>query len=189
MRTREVLKPGDKFNKLTVLKYKNKDSRGRKIYLFKCDCGNKISVIGSAVKGQNTKSCGCITKELAKKRMLPDNMGVKNQIILGYKRHAKDRNIDFSLSYDEVDNIINKNCFYCGDKPNNIKITKNCKDGYPYNGIDRLDSNKGYIKENCVPCCKKCNIAKHNYSVKEFINWISNAYKHIVKYDIINKIN
>ena len=39
-----------------------------------------------------------------------------------------------------------KPCVYCGD-------TKRI-------GADRIDNTKGHTKENCVPCCIECNIAR-----------------------------
>lgn len=29
-----------------------------------------------------------------------------------------------------------------------------------YNGVDRVDNEKGYTKENCVPSCGSCNFKK-----------------------------
>lgn len=37
-------------------------------------------------------------------------------------------------------------------------------------GIDRIDSNKNYTINNCVPCCGQCNIMKLDYSQKDFLN-------------------
>ena len=45
------------------------------------------------------------------------------------------------------------------------------------NGIDRIDSSKGYTVENSVPCCKYCNTAKNTMSVDEFLKWIGRVYK------------
>jgi hypothetical protein len=42
-----------------------------------------------------------------------------------------------------------------------------------YNGIDRVDNEKGYLVENCVPCCFTCNSLKK--SVTKSI--IEKAYK------------
>jgi uncharacterized metal-binding protein len=39
-----------------------------------------------------------------------------------------------------------------------------------------LDSSLGYTKINSVPCCKVCNIAKHNLSVPEFLNHIKRIF-------------
>ena len=46
-------------------------------------------------------------------------------------------------------------CFYCGDTPS---------------GFDRIDNEKGHTKENCVPCCKECNVSRmDNFSHKEMM--------------------
>lgn len=45
------------------------------------------------------------------------------------------------------------------------------------NGIDRLDSNIGYNIENCVTCCKQCNIMKNVWSEKDFLNKIKEIYE------------
>jgi hypothetical protein len=60
---------GKKFNHLTVIeecgKYKNKI-----LYKCECDCLNKTIVIvqGVNLRGNHTKSCGCLQKEVAKER-------------------------------------------------------------------------------------------------------------------------
>lgn len=46
--------------------------------------------------------------------------------------------------------------------------TKNAE-VFIYQGIDRLDNQKGYEIENCIPCCYVCNKAKGNRNQKEFI--------------------
>jgi hypothetical protein len=42
------------------------------------------------------------------------------------------------------------------------------------NGVDRVDSNGDYVKDNCVPCCTTCNRMKMDMSYNIFI-------KHIIK--------
>lgn len=54
------------------------------------------------------------------------------------------------------------NCEYCGTKE---KL-----------GVDRIDNTKGYIKGNCVTCCKWCNMMKKNLSVEDFIKHITKIY-------------
>ena len=43
--------------------------------------------------------------------------------------------------------------------------------GLNYSGIDRIDSLKDYTIENTVPCCKICNYAKSNLTLKQFQEW------------------
>jgi hypothetical protein len=73
-----------------------------------------------------------------------------------YKSGAKQRNLSFELSKDEFASFWQKPCSYCGGEISTI-------------GIDRIDSNKGYIKSNCRACCSICNKIKLDHNI-EFIN-------------------
>jgi len=168
---------GKRFGRLIVISRAN-TPRGHKYctrWLCKCDCGNETTTsIGNLKKGIST-SCGCYRKEIIS---LPDGEASKNSIYRTYRDNASKRNIVFSLSKEEVFEIIIKNCFYCGEKPSNIsRNTHNCGD-FIYNGIDRIDSSKGYIKNNVVPSCWMCNHSKNNVSIDDFDKWIEKVYKH-----------
>ena len=159
-------------NDLTVLAIDHKDKRARRFLLCRCICGNEKIIQGSLITSGNTKSCGCRVAKAQQFRRLPDNKGVINHLILQYKRLARNRNFEFALTYDDFSNLISKNCYYCGSPPSNIKRTKNCKEGFIYSGIDRLDSSLGYYPENSVPACAICNRAKNDLSVAEFRGWV-----------------
>lgn len=80
----------------------------------------------------------------------------------------------FELSNEEVRDIIKKNCMYCGAPPayrKGIFAT--------VNGIDRVDSSKGYTLDNVVPCCTRCNRGKLDCTLDEFKAWIARVYKHM----------
>lgn len=67
---------GQRFGRLVVLKYAGdeyigKDNNSR--YVCKCDCGNEVIVGANKLKIGHTKSCGCLQKEKAKKRMETQN--------------------------------------------------------------------------------------------------------------------
>lgn len=165
----------EKINMITVLSFSHYDKRHRKYYNCICNCGKTKTIQGSLLKSGNTKSCGCLSIEARKKKLLPNNAGVINQIILGYKRHAKDRKIEWNLSFDEVFVLLKTNCNYCGLPPSNNKRTKNCN-GFMYSGIDRVDSSIGYIKNNVVSCCNQCNKSKLSLSKKDFLSWVKRVY-------------
>jgi 5-methylcytosine-specific restriction endonuclease McrA len=75
-----------------------------------------------------------------------------------YKRRANEHFPgDAVISKEEFNDLSARECHYCGKKGPN--------------GIDRVDNNKGYLKENCVPCCKHCNYAKGNLSMEDFSDW------------------
>lgn len=46
------------------------------------------------------------------------------------------------------------------------------------NGIDRLDSEKGYVKENCVPCCWDCNRMKQTLTEQQFLKKVEQIYNY-----------
>lgn len=165
-------KIGDKFNRLTIVSFSHNDNRNRKHFYVKCDCGNEKIVQGSLMSSGNTKSCGCLIREIGRKRRVSFNHGEITAIILGYKRHAIDRGFKWELSREDVEMVIKDHCFYCGSPPTNKKKTKNSiGDGLLYSGIDRIDSDGDYVKDNIKPCCRICNYAKSNMTVDEFKEW------------------
>ena len=85
-----------------------------------------------------------------------------------YKHSAKKRNISFELTFEEFINLTQQNCYYCKHFPNQIVKQRGAFGEYVYNGIDRLDNTKGYTLDNCVSCCKTCNIMKLDLSFDIF---------------------
>lgn len=70
---------GKRFGRLTVIKkssYKmRKDGKRRSMWLCKCDCGNEIEEDSYSLKSGNTKSCGCLRKEVMSQKYLNDLTG------------------------------------------------------------------------------------------------------------------
>ena len=64
---RSVDLTGQKFGRLTVIRFDHSQN-GRKYYLCQCDCGNLKTVSSHSLKSGNTKSCGCLHKEILVQR-------------------------------------------------------------------------------------------------------------------------
>lgn len=60
-----------------------------------------------------------------------------------------------------------------------MKNTPNEHGQFLFNGIDRIDSLKGYILENVVTCCYQCNYAKSDLDIEEFKNLVIMIYKNL----------
>lgn len=109
-------------------------------------------------------------------------MGIRNYFFTSYKRNADTRNHSFDLTFDEFNSLIVQDCYYCGQSPElkdngYLGVRKNKSQPNIYaNGIDRIDSTIGYTKENCVPCCSKCNLMKNVFSKKEFLDQVQQIY-------------
>jgi hypothetical protein len=162
---------GDRFHRLLVLELSHQDKRWRRHYLVRCDCGTEKTVQGTLLRSGNTRSCGCLSTETKQAKRLPNNHGEITAIILGYKRHAKSRGLDWHINRDQASELIREPCHYCGAIAGNIKKTKNYPQGFPYNGLDRADNSQGYLVGNVVPCCGVCNRAKGTRTAEEFIYW------------------
>lgn len=65
---------GQRFGRLTVIKrygtyHPPRGGSAPQIWLCLCDCGTEVAVRADALRNGNTKSCGCLSRELASKRM------------------------------------------------------------------------------------------------------------------------
>lgn len=170
---------GKRFGRWTVIRrsYPNKYNHSR--WLCKCECGKERIVIGYSLSSGNTKSCGCLQKErTSESRRLPSGVASMRNTMSNYKVGAEKRGLEWSLSEEQFKEITQKDCHYCGAKPNNNSKGSHGNNGnYVYNGLDRIDNFKGYTKDNIVPCCKTCNFAKGDLTLQEFKDWIRKVYK------------
>lgn len=184
---------GRQFGRLTVLKalpYVNKEPRK---YLCVCDCGNQCIVVRGRLRSGSTRSCGCLHKDVAAivgargnarniphKNRLSDKEAAQRVLFATYKAGAHKRSLEWGLTLEHFCEIIHMPCRYCGNENTNTYKPANRlqSDNVAYNGIDRIDNNKGYVETNVGPCCIKCNIAKRSMTEQEFLQWVTNIYNY-----------
>lgn len=68
-----------------------------------------------------------------------------------YKQHkatAKYRGLKHALTQQEYESMLAESCVYCGGSAG---------------GVDRLNPKVGYLPDNCVPACRRCNARKSIY--------------------------
>lgn len=120
---------------------------------------------------------------LENKYLLNTNqLGLRKYLYKTYITGAKNRNHIFDLDFELFNQLISKNCYYCNEAPKEASdhiIIKRGNTREPkicYNGIDRLDSCKGYTIDNVVSCCSVCNYMKNRLSQENFLNQINKIY-------------
>jgi len=124
-----------------------------------CHCKKEFETALTSLKRSLTTSCGC-------NRKLEYGVASFNNLYFAYKAGASRRKYLFKLTKEYFQFLTKQNCYYCNLPPSQIVKSK-CNTGdYVYNGIDRVDNSKGYISENCVTCCKKCNSTKQSVSIE-----------------------
>lgn len=179
-----------RFDKLVVLSEepsKTKKGRRRRYYKCLCDCGNICVKNRDSLIGNYTRSCGCKINESraerAKERLKYKDPSQIRYLYTMAKGNAKYNNRTFTLTYEEYKKYILESCYYCGVEPSNLCKKKKYYGELKYNGIDRIDSSKGYEESNCVTCCFICNRAKMDMGFLEFLNYIQRLIKFNKDYD------
>jgi hypothetical protein len=169
---------GSKFGRWTAIrvyeKRPNRDGGTRVFWECRCDCGNVRSVDAASLKSGHSKSCGCIKKE--GRRTLPRGVPERNLVLRTYRKNAELRSLEFSLTMEQFTELTQQDCFYCGAKPDKSVRGRGFDGNYTYNGVDRVDNSIGYVLENCVSCCERCNRAKGTMSEDELADWVVKVY-------------
>ena len=92
-----------------------------------------------------------------------------------YQKSANKRNIEFIITEDDFNLIIENACYLCG-----LQSSEENK-----NGIDRFKNNIGYTLENSKPCCGHCNLLKKDLTFEKLIEiarTIESKYEDITQY-------
>jgi len=60
---------GESFGRLTAIRDVGSDKGKNRLWLFNCSCGGSVEVQSRSVRNGNTKSCGCLKREVTSQRM------------------------------------------------------------------------------------------------------------------------
>lgn len=186
-------KVGEVKGHLTVIGVERPSDAPNRMLKCLCVCGNVTFIQSGHWSRGKAASCGCKRLELNRIRMKglrkpPGESGL-HRLLDSYIRGAAKRNIRFELTRQEFKDLTSSCCAYCGIPPNRVSFkpdsSGNTKEAteltkYVHHGVDRVDSNLGYILSNCVPSCTKCNVAKASMSVSEFRDWLTSVYNNFV---------
>jgi len=171
---------GKKFGRFTIEKFAYRKN-GKAYWKCKCDCGNEVIVVQGNLVTMSSRSCGCLRTH----KYEPGEAGLKS-LYSKYRISAKKENRAFNLTLDEFKKLTSGNCNYCGVEPEKIQCSMVSKKtevknhtAYAYNGIDRIDSTKGYEKNNVTTCCLWCNIIKRERTIEEFKEHIRRITNHL----------
>lgn len=171
---------GQKLGKLTIIKDTGERKWGKIVWLCRCECGNMVKQTSIILARSTFHSCsqGCWKK-------ISEGESNFNTLFRIYENIAKRKKMDFLLTKKQFKKLTQENCYYCGKEPAQIIKGKNSNGEYKYNGIDRIDNMLGYIFNNCVSCCKLCNMMKKDLIQKEFYEHIKKIYNY--SYAILTK--
>jgi hypothetical protein len=137
---------GKTFNRLTVIERDTTKSK-RTRWICKCSCGTETVVLGSDLKDQKVKSCGCLKKEIAVSSNTThgDSKTRLYSIWLGIKKRCNNPKDSNYSKYGAVGITI------CNEWLDYISFKKwALANNYQKNlTIDRIDSTGDYEPSNC----------------------------------------
>lgn len=144
-----MIEVGDVFDRLKVIEDTGKRTKSRnKIWLCECQCGNLIEVIGHSLTTKNTRSCGCLQREISSK------IGKKTIYNINpnaYKKNKYDLTGEYGIGYLPD----NRGEFYFDlDDYDLIKdYAWNCKGDGDYNYIVTRKNNKNIRMHRLIMNC------------------------------------
>ena len=140
---------GKRFGRLIVIRRINNDKCDNLRWLCRCDCGQTIIALGGNLRKEQTKSCGCLQKELSAFRSTKH----------GHRKNRKTSQIYTSWK------SMNQRCFdfnnpaYSSYGGRGITVCRRWKkfENFledmgkrpPGTSLDRINNNRNYYKSNC----------------------------------------
>jgi len=123
-------------------------------------------------KGQRYSSCkickAAHTRRRYRERREDGDTGYWSWLMLrSIRKRAKAKGWECSLSPEEIhERVLEADglCSYCGREMDFFAGYKNRKNGP---SVDRLDPEQGYVSENIVICCYRCNAVKNDATPAE----------------------
>lgn len=187
---------GQRFGKLIVICLSNNRMHGKLSYDCICDCGQSKSISGNSLIQGKTKSCGCLQKEhpngLRHGFATQKNRLREYNIWQGMKTRCYTKSSTSYHNYGALGITVCKE--WLNDFPKFLSDMGKCPSGY---SIDRIDSTKGYYKENCrwATRIEQNNNARSNRNItyngqtKTLINWARelNIRYRLLYYRIVTK--
>lgn len=138
---------GQRFGRLVVIAESPERKHGRKTWICRCDCGNEITVIDTAI-GKTTNSCGCLRSERAAALNL--RHGMHKDRLYRIWHNMKER--CYNPQHRSFAHYGNRGVKVCKEWYNDFKSFAEwaISNGYTDNlTIDRIDVNGNYCPENC----------------------------------------
>lgn len=157
---------GQKFGRLLVIERAG-SSRGSITYLCKCDCGKKVIVPTGSLRSGNTKSCGCLSRDLLLERRTKHGK-------CGTRLYRIWKNMKARCLYKCVQTYKHyggRGITVCDEWANSYSVFEEWAIANGYRDdltIDRVDVNGNYCAENCkwVSMLEQANNTRKNHYIE-----------------------
>jgi len=164
---------GRTFGRLTVIRMFGTTGK-RMLWEAKCECGNTRAFQSDNLVAGHSKSCGCINRATGKHSFNWNGYGdISGFIWNKVKRNAADKGRCFTISIKSAWRLFlsqDRKCALSGADLHFASSTKFHNNGVTTASLDRIDSSKGYSKNNVQWIHKSINQMKSNLPQQVFID-------------------
>lgn len=143
---------GEKFGRLTVISELLSNKFNQAMWLCKCDCGNEIETSGNRLIMLQTRSCGCLSKQLIISRFTKHGQSPSTGTSPEYQAWTNMKIRCYDTSYIEYDNYGGRGIIVCDRWINSFEnfFADMGKKPSSKHSLDRYPNNDGnYELSNC----------------------------------------
>lgn len=144
---------GQKFGRLTVMEYAERDTQRVSLWKCKCECGKRVVVRGTSLRYGSTQSCGCLRRERALEACTTHGLsGGKEQSSRLYRIWRNMKSRCFNSKTPKFKNHGGRGITICSEW---LASYVNFHEWATNNGykdslvIERIDNNGNYDPGNC----------------------------------------
>lgn len=140
---------GQRFGRLIATRFSHRNKNSY-YWSVKCDCGNAFTVIKGSL-GKNTKSCGCLKRDVLKERSTLHGQASRKGTTKEYRTWSHIKKRCYCKSDRDYRDYGGKGITVCKRWLNSFEafFIDMGKAPSPKHSIDRIDNAKGYTPKNC----------------------------------------
>lgn len=171
---------GSKYGKLTVLEFAEK-KKDVTFWFCECECGNQVRISRNNLRSGHAKSCGCLkNRKFNESKTWQGHGEISLRTWSHIKNQAADRDIPFEITIENAWEIFQEQNGICALTGWKISLLAP-KTNYTAKtaSLDRIDSKKGYLKDNVQWVHKDVNLMKSWFPNERFLDVCKAVSDHV----------
>ena len=168
---------GEKYNRLTAIKFVGRDKWRQHRWLFRCDCGNEKVITAKIVKRGDSKSCGCLKIDKLVERNKEKKNSIKHGLSFSPTHNAWRSMKQRCLNSKEAGfkNYGGRGISICDrwlGKTGFQKFYKDMRKRPKNMSLDRIDNDGNYEPKNCRWATRKEQAENRRDSIFVSVNGV-----------------